>query len=180
MGGHIRRRTCRPRLPLPLGRGMGVVPSDRPKRSRRRTIAAPWRSGRYRPSLADVGQGRRIGRVVPVFDAYRKADITVESGRDRRRSLRRPYRAAAKAIAASTTGTFQYEKGGIRHVYDSNNFFRSDAIGYLTRIRRRGRSPNRRTIPGPTNRARRVQARNLPTAARMLVGGAGTRGLLCP
>ncbi|QDL93610.1 ABC transporter substrate-binding protein [Paroceanicella profunda] len=54
--------------------------------------------------------------------------------------------ADAEVIAASMTGTFEYEKGDVREVPDFNVFFRhnatypyySDAIWYLTQMRRWG------------------------------------------
>ncbi|MFT6450951.1 MAG: nitrate/nitrite transport system substrate-binding protein [Halocynthiibacter sp.] len=54
--------------------------------------------------------------------------------------------ADAEVIAASMTGTFEYEKGDVREVPDFNTFFRhnatypfySDAIWYLTQMRRWG------------------------------------------
>jgi nitrate/nitrite transport system substrate-binding protein len=54
--------------------------------------------------------------------------------------------ADAKVIAASMTGTFEYEKGDVRSVPDFNVFFRynatypyySDAVWYLTQMRRWG------------------------------------------
>ena len=57
--------------------------------------------------------------------------------------------ADAKVIANSMTGTFEYEKGDVRSVPDFNVFFRyyatypypSDAIWYLTQMRRWGQIP---------------------------------------
>ncbi|WP_309044227.1 CmpA/NrtA family ABC transporter substrate-binding protein [Marinobacter sediminicola] len=57
--------------------------------------------------------------------------------------------ADAEVIASSMTGTFQYEKGDIREVPDFNVFFRynatypypSDAIWYLSQMRRWGQIP---------------------------------------
>jgi nitrate/nitrite transport system substrate-binding protein len=57
--------------------------------------------------------------------------------------------ADAKVIANSMTGTFEYEKGDKREVPDFNVFFRyfatypyySDAIWYLTQMRRWGQIP---------------------------------------
>ncbi len=54
-----------------------------------------------------------------------------------------------EVIAASMTGTFEYEKGDVREVPDFNVFFRhdatypfySDAIWYLTQMRRWGQIP---------------------------------------
>ena len=54
-----------------------------------------------------------------------------------------------KVIANSMTGTFEYEKGDVRQVPDFNVFFRynatypyySDAIWYLTQMRRWGQIP---------------------------------------
>lgn len=54
-----------------------------------------------------------------------------------------------KVIANSMTGTFEYEKGDVRKVPDFNVFFRynatypyySDAIWYLTQMRRWGQIP---------------------------------------
>ncbi|MGR3745014.1 MAG: CmpA/NrtA family ABC transporter substrate-binding protein, partial [Pseudooceanicola nanhaiensis] len=54
--------------------------------------------------------------------------------------------ADAEVIAASMTGTFEYEKGDVREVPDFNTFFRhhatypfySDAVWYLTQMRRWG------------------------------------------
>lgn len=58
--------------------------------------------------------------------------------------------ADAEVIAASMTGTFEYEKGDVRDVPDFNVFFRynatypfySDAIWYLTQMRRWGQIPD--------------------------------------
>ncbi|MEN8723188.1 MAG: CmpA/NrtA family ABC transporter substrate-binding protein [Alphaproteobacteria bacterium] len=58
-----------------------------------------------------------------------------------------------KVIAASMTGTFEYEKGDVRDVPDFNVFFRyhatypyySDAIWYLTQMRRWGQIPEAKT-----------------------------------
>ena len=60
--------------------------------------------------------------------------------------------ADADVIANSMTGTFEYEKGDIREVPDFNVFFRyfatypyySDAIWYLTQMRRWGQIPDSR------------------------------------
>ena len=57
--------------------------------------------------------------------------------------------ADAKVIANSMTGTFEYEKGDVREIPDFNVFFRhnatypyySDAIWYLTQMRRWGQIP---------------------------------------
>ena len=57
--------------------------------------------------------------------------------------------ADAEVIANSMTGTFEYEKGDKRDVPDFNVFFRyyanypyySDAIWYLTQMRRWGQIP---------------------------------------
>ncbi len=57
--------------------------------------------------------------------------------------------ADAEVIANSMTGTFEYEKGDVREVPDFNTFFRhdatypfySDAIWYLTQMRRWGQIP---------------------------------------
>ncbi|WP_438269706.1 CmpA/NrtA family ABC transporter substrate-binding protein [Photobacterium sanguinicancri] len=61
--------------------------------------------------------------------------------------------ADAKVIANSMTGTFEYEKGDKRDVPDFNVFFRynatypyySDAIWYLTQMRRWGQIPQQQT-----------------------------------
>lgn len=58
--------------------------------------------------------------------------------------------ADAEVIAASMTGTFEYEKGDIREVPDFNVFFRyyatypyySDAVWYLSQMRRWGQIPD--------------------------------------
>ncbi|EMP54421.1 nitrate ABC transporter substrate-binding protein [Marinobacter santoriniensis NKSG1] len=58
--------------------------------------------------------------------------------------------ADAEVIANSMTGTFEYEKGDVREVPDFNVFFRyhatypypSDAIWYLTQMRRWGQIPD--------------------------------------
>lgn len=58
--------------------------------------------------------------------------------------------ADAKVIASSMTGTFEYEKGDIRQIPDFNVFFRhhatypyfSDAVWYLTQMRRWGQIPD--------------------------------------
>ncbi|HEX5486232.1 MAG TPA: CmpA/NrtA family ABC transporter substrate-binding protein [Limnobacter sp.] len=60
--------------------------------------------------------------------------------------------ADAKVIANSMTGTFEYEKGDTRSVPDFNVFFRynatypyySDAIWYLTQMRRWGQIPEKK------------------------------------
>lgn len=60
--------------------------------------------------------------------------------------------ADAKVIANSMTGTFEYEKGDKRDVPDFNVFFRhnatfpyySDAIWYLTQMRRWGQIPDQK------------------------------------
>lgn len=61
--------------------------------------------------------------------------------------------ADAEVIANSMTGTFEYEKGDIREVPDFNVFFRyhatypypSDAIWYLSQMRRWGQIPEAKT-----------------------------------
>ena len=58
--------------------------------------------------------------------------------------------ADAEVIAASMTGTFEYEKGDLRDAKDFNVFFRynatypyySDAVWYLTQMRRWGQIPS--------------------------------------
>ncbi|MFE8071049.1 CmpA/NrtA family ABC transporter substrate-binding protein [Marinobacteraceae bacterium S3BR75-40.1] len=58
-----------------------------------------------------------------------------------------------KVIANSMTGTFEYEKGDVRKVPDFNTFFRhnatypyySDAIWYLTQMRRWGQIPEHKS-----------------------------------
>ncbi len=61
--------------------------------------------------------------------------------------------ADADVIAASMTGTFEYEQGDVREVPDFNVFFRynatypyySDAVWYLTQMRRWGQIPEAQT-----------------------------------
>ncbi|RBW51964.1 CmpA/NrtA family ABC transporter substrate-binding protein [Marinobacter sp. F3R11] len=61
--------------------------------------------------------------------------------------------ADAEVIANSMTGTFEYEKGDVREVPDFNVFFRhhatypypSDAIWYLSQMRRWGQIPDAKT-----------------------------------
>ena len=64
--------------------------------------------------------------------------------------------ADSEVIANSMTGTFEYEKGDKREAPDFNVFFRhnatypyySDAIWYLTQMRRWGKLRNTSLTPG--------------------------------
>jgi nitrate/nitrite transport system substrate-binding protein len=81
-------------------------------------------------------------------------------------------------IASSMTGTFQYEKGDTRSVPDFNVFFRyfatypfySDAVWYLTQMRRWGQIPEGQTDAWYHDVAKRVyQPEVYMRAARLLV-----------
>jgi len=86
--------------------------------------------------------------------------------------------ADAEVIANSMTGTFEYEKGDIRDVPDFNVFFRhfatypyySDAVWYLTQMRRWGQIPEAMDDAWYDEVARSVYKPEIYlTAARMLV-----------
>ncbi|HTO33957.1 MAG TPA: CmpA/NrtA family ABC transporter substrate-binding protein [Pararhizobium sp.] len=86
--------------------------------------------------------------------------------------------ADAKVIANSMTGTFEYEKGDKREVPDFNVFFRynatypfySDAIWYLTQMRRWGQIPEFKDDAWYAETAKSVYKPDLYLkAARMLV-----------
>jgi nitrate/nitrite transport system substrate-binding protein len=86
--------------------------------------------------------------------------------------------ADAEVIANSMTGTFEYEKGDERPVPDFNVFFRhfatypfySDAIWYLTQMRRWGQIAEDKTDDWYAQTARAVYRPDIYTAAaRMLV-----------
>jgi nitrate/nitrite transport system substrate-binding protein len=81
-------------------------------------------------------------------------------------------------IANSMTGTFEYEKGDKREVPDFNVFFRynatypyySDAIWYLTQMRRWGQIPDDKTDDWYKNLAKKVYRSDLYTkAAKSLI-----------
>lgn len=81
--------------------------------------------------------------------------------------------ADAAVIANSMTGTFEYEKGDKRQVPDFNVFFRyhatypyySDAIWYLTQMRRWGQIPEAKTDQWYFDTAKKVYRSDLYTAA---------------
>ncbi|SDZ59664.1 nitrate/nitrite transport system substrate-binding protein [Jannaschia faecimaris] len=86
--------------------------------------------------------------------------------------------ADADVISASMTGTFEYEKGDVREVPDFNVFFRynatypfySDAIWYLTQMRRWGQIAEPQTNEWFDETAREVYRPDIYLeAARMLV-----------
>ena len=86
--------------------------------------------------------------------------------------------ADAEVIAASMTGTFEYEKGDVREVPDFNVFFRynatypyySDAIWYLTQMRRWGQIPETKSDDWYMETAKKVYRPDVYlAAARMLV-----------
>ncbi|WP_367401395.1 CmpA/NrtA family ABC transporter substrate-binding protein [Solimonas sp. SE-A11] len=81
--------------------------------------------------------------------------------------------ADAAVIANSMTGTFEYENGDKRQVPDFNVFFRyhatypyySDAIWYLTQMRRWGQIPEAKTDQWYFDTAKKVYRSDLYTAA---------------
>lgn len=86
--------------------------------------------------------------------------------------------ADAKVIANSMTGTFEYEKGDKRPVPDFNVFFRyfatypfySDAVWYLTQMRRWGQIPAAQTDEWYAETAKKVYRPDIyMKAAEMLV-----------
>ncbi len=86
--------------------------------------------------------------------------------------------ADAEVIAASMTGTFEYEKGDVRDVPDFNVFFRhhatypfySDAVWYLTQMRRWGQIPEAKSDAWYDEMARDVYKPEIYLeAAKMLV-----------
>ena len=86
--------------------------------------------------------------------------------------------ADAEVIANSMTGTFEYEKGDVREVPDFNVFFRyhatypfySDAVWYLTQMRRWGQIPEARDDSWYDEVARSVYKPEIYLeAARLLV-----------
>ena len=86
--------------------------------------------------------------------------------------------ADAPVIANSMTGTFEYEKGDVREVPDFNTFFRyyatypfySDAIWYLTQMRRWGQIPEGKDDQWYFDTAAKVYLPDVYLqAARMLV-----------
>jgi nitrate/nitrite transport system substrate-binding protein len=78
-----------------------------------------------------------------------------------------------KVIANSMTGTFEYEKGDVRSVPDFNVFFRqnatypyySDAIWYLTQMRRWGQIPEFKPDAWYKDIAKKVYRPDIYTAA---------------
>ena len=89
--------------------------------------------------------------------------------------LARPYYVGAdeEVIANSMTGTFEYEKGDKRAVPDFNVFFRynatypyySDAIWYLTQMRRWGQIPEHKPDDWYMETARKVYRPDVYAAA---------------
>jgi len=86
--------------------------------------------------------------------------------------------ADAEVIAASMTGTFEYEKGDVREVPDFNVFFRhdatypyySDAVWYLTQMRRWGQIDEHRPDAWYDEIARSVYLPDIYLeAARLLI-----------
>lgn len=86
--------------------------------------------------------------------------------------------ADADVIANSMTGTFEYEKGDVRAVPDFNTFFRhnatypyySDAIWYLTQMRRWGQIAEPKTDEWFFDTARDIYRPDIYlSAARLLV-----------
>ncbi|HLS99418.1 MAG: CmpA/NrtA family ABC transporter substrate-binding protein [Porticoccaceae bacterium] len=86
--------------------------------------------------------------------------------------------ADAKVIANSMTGTFEYEKGDVREIPDFNVFFRhnatypyySDAIWYLTQMRRWGQIPEHKPDSWYMDIARQVYRPDIyAVAARELI-----------
>ncbi|SFL96889.1 CmpA/NrtA family ABC transporter substrate-binding protein [Marinobacter zhejiangensis] len=81
--------------------------------------------------------------------------------------------ADAQVIANSMTGTFEYEKGDVRSVPDFNVFFRyyatypypSDAIWYLTQMRRWGQIPEAKPDDWYMETARKVYRADIYEAA---------------
>ncbi|MCP5269341.1 MAG: ABC transporter substrate-binding protein [Zoogloeaceae bacterium] len=78
-----------------------------------------------------------------------------------------------KVIANSMTGTFEYEKGDVRQVPDFNVFFRynatypyySDAIWYLTQMRRWGQIPEHKPDSWYADIAKKVYRPDIYAAA---------------
>jgi len=89
--------------------------------------------------------------------------------------------ADAEIIAASMTGTFEYEKGDVRDVPDFNVFFRhdatypfySDAIWYLTQMRRWGQIAEHRPDSWYEETARSVYLPEIYLEAAALLVGEG-------
>ena len=86
--------------------------------------------------------------------------------------------ADAEVIAASMTGTFEYEKGDVRDVPDFNVFFRynatypfySDAVWYLSQMRRWGQIPETKSDDWYMKTAKDVYRPDIyMTAAKMLI-----------
>lgn len=85
--------------------------------------------------------------------------------------------ADAKVIANSMTGTFEYEKGDVRDVPDFNVFFRyyatypfySDAVWYLTQMRRWGQIPTDKTDEWYHETAKKVYRPDIYLAAARLL-----------
>jgi nitrate/nitrite transport system substrate-binding protein len=85
--------------------------------------------------------------------------------------------ADAEVIANSMTGTFEYEKGDKRPIPDFNVFFRyfatypyySDAVWYLTQMRRWGQIPDRKPDSWYDETARQVYRPDLYLAAAKLL-----------
>jgi nitrate/nitrite transport system substrate-binding protein len=87
--------------------------------------------------------------------------------------------ADAQVIANSMTGTFEYEKGDVRSVPDFNAFFRyfatypyaSDAVWYLTQMRRWGQIPEAKSDAWFVETAQSVYRPDLYLeAAKALIG----------
>ena len=92
-----------------------------------------------------------VALVKAMIRAGKWLDASVENRREACRILARPEYVGAdyEVIANSMTGTFEYEKGDTRELPDFNVFFRyfatypyySDAVWYLTQMRRWGQLP---------------------------------------
>lgn len=123
--------------------------------------------------------------VIAITKAMIRAGMWLDEGGNANREkavqiLARPeyVGADAKVIANSMTGTFEYEKGDKRPVPDFNVFFRyfatypyySDAVWYLTQMRRWGQIAEPKTDEWFAETARKVYRPDLYlTAAKALV-----------
>jgi len=131
-------------------------------------------------SVVDAGC-RYVHIDAPGYTAY-VDEPSLKQMRDRGENtdenFSRSLKADAAVIANSMTGTFEYEKGDTRPVPDFNVFFRyfathpyfSDAIWYLTQMRRWGQIPEAKTDAWYDETAKKVYRPDLYLeAAKLLI-----------
>jgi nitrate/nitrite transport system substrate-binding protein len=120
-------------------------------------VTRAWADAHPRTHIALVKALIRAGKWLDESEATRREAVEILA--------RSEYVGAdAAVIARSMTGTFEYEPGDVRPAPDFNVFFRqfatypyySDAVWYLTQMRRWGQIPDARTDQWYHDVARRV------------------------